>query len=162
VQKEPLTPYGYEKMTGEMEHLKNVERPAIIKEVEIAREHGDLKENAEYHAAREKQRFADARLMELQSMIANAQIIDPATLPHERVSFGSTVVVEDVDTEEEMTYVIVGGIESNPDKGIISFHSPLAKILLGKEEGDVFEARLPGGVKELEILEVGYKEIPFE
>jgi len=160
--KEPMTKFGYEKLSAEMNYLKNTERPEIVKEIEVALEHGDLKENAEYHAAKEKQRLIDARLNELSDLLGSAQIVDPSELQHARVSFGSTVVLCDMDTDEEITYTIVGGCESNPDVGLISFNSPLAKQILGKEEGDELKAKLPGGVKEFEVLEVKYQEIVFD
>ncbi len=159
---EPMTLFGYEKLQAEVKDLKMVKRPQTVKDIEEALEHGDLKENAEYHAAKEQQRLIDGRLVELSELIGSAKIVDPTELEHTRVSFGSTVVVCDLDTDEEKTYVIVGGCESNPDIGLISFSSPLAKQLLGKEEGDEFKVRLPGGEKELEILEVKYQEIIFE
>jgi transcription elongation factor GreA len=157
-----MTKFGYERLSSEFNHLKTVERPAIVKAIEEAVELGDLKENAEYHAAKERQGHIDARLHELSDLIANARIVDPSELEHARVSFGSTVVLCDMDSDEEMTYVIVGGCESNPDLGLISFNSPLAKQLLGKEEGDEVKAKLPGGVREYEVLEVKYQEIVFE
>jgi transcription elongation factor GreA len=157
-----MTKFGYERLSSEFNHLKTVERPAIVKAIEEAVELGDLKENAEYHAAKERQGQIDARLNELSDMIANARIVDPSELEHARVSFGSTVVLCDMDTDDEMTYVIVGGCESNPDLGLISFNSPLARQLLGKEEGDEVKAKLPGGVREFEVLEVKYQEIVFE
>ncbi len=160
--KEPMTARGYEKLSKQFEYMKNTERPQIVKEIEIAAEHGDFKENAEYHAAKEKQRLIDEQLNNLSDILGKAQIIDPSTLAHERVSFGSCVELCDLETDEEFTYFIVGGPESIPDKGLISFHSPLAKQLMGKEEGDEVKAKLPGGVKEFEILSVSYKEIPFE
>jgi len=123
---------------------------------------GDLKENAEYHAAKEQQANIDRRLREIGEMLNNAQIVDPSELAHSRVSFGSTVVLEDVDAGDEVTYTIVGGCESNPDIGLISFNSPLAKQILGKEEGDELKVRLPGGMKEFEVIEVKYQEIVFE
>ncbi len=161
-QKEPMTEYGYKRLSSELNNLKTVERPAVVIAIEEALEHGDLKENAEYHAAKEKQRMIDSRLHELTDIISIAQIVDPSQLQHSRISFGSTVVLLDVDSDEEVTYTIVGGIESNPDQGLISFNSPLSKQLLGKEEGDEIKARLPGGVKEFEVLEVKYTEIIFE
>ena len=160
--KEPMTAYGYEKLSFELNDLKNRELPEIVKEIEVALEHGDLKENAEYHAAKEKQRLVDLRLVELADVLGFAQIVDPSVLEHARVSFGSTVVLCDMDTDSEITYTIVGGCESNPEQGLISFNSPLAKQLLGKEEGDEFKAKLPGGVKEFEVLEVKYQEIVFD
>ncbi len=162
MQAEPMTTFGYEKLSSELNHLKTVERPAVVKAIEEAAELGDLKENAEYHAAKEQQGKIDDRLNDLTDLIGRAQIVDPSVLEHSRISFGSTVVLCDLETDEEVTYTIVGGCESNPDYGLISFHSPLAKQLLGKEEGDDFKAQLPGGVKEFEILEVKYQEIVFE
>lgn len=159
---EPMTKFGYEKLSYELNHLKTVERPQIVKAIEEAVELGDLKENAEYHSAKERQAQIDARLHELTDLISNAQIVDPSELEHARVSFGSTVVLCDLQSDEEVTYTIVGGFESNPDMGLISFNSPLAKQLMGKEEGDEFKARVPGGEREFEVIEVKYQEIVFE
>jgi len=159
---EPMTIYGYEKLQAEVKDLKEVKRPGVVKAIEEALEHGDLKENAEYHAAKEQQKNIDNRLAELAEILGNAQIVDPSELAHSKVSFGSTVVMTNLDTDEEVTYTIVGGAESNPDMGLISFNSPLAKQLLGKEEGDEVKVRLPGGEKEFEIDEVKYQEIVFE
>jgi len=159
---EPMTLFGYEKLQAEVKDLKQVKRPRTIKDIEEALEHGDLKENAEYHAAKEQQRIIDGRLAELAELIGCAKIVDPTDLEHAKISFGSTVVMTNMDTDEEVTYTIVGGCESNPDIGLISFNSPLAKQLLGKEEGDEVKVRLPGGVKEFEIDDVSYKEIVFE
>ena len=159
---EPMTLFGYEKLQAEVKDLKQVKRPQCVKDIEEALEHGDLKENAEYHAAKEMQKNIDNRLDELASIIAKAKIVDPTDLEHAKISFGSTVVMTDMDSDEEVTYTIVGGCESNPDMGLISFGSPLAKQLLGKEEGDEVKVRLPGGEKEFEIDEVKYQEIVFE
>lgn len=159
---EPMTIFGYEKLQAEVKDLKEVKRPGVVKAIEEALEHGDLKENAEYHAAKEMQKNIDNRLAELQELLGNAQIVDPSELEHAKVSFGSTVVMTDLDSDEEVTYTIVGGAESNPDMGLISFNSPLAKQLLGKEEGDDVKVRLPGGEKEFEIEEVKYQEIVFD
>lgn len=159
---EPMTLFGYNKLQAEVKDLKEVKRPRVVKDIEEALEHGDLKENAEYHAAKEMQKIIDNRLAELQDILGNSQIVDPSELEHAKVSFGSTVVLSDLDTDEEVTYTIVGGCESNPDMGLISFGSPLAKQLLGSEEGDEVKVRLPGGEKEFEILEVKYQEIVFE
>jgi transcription elongation factor GreA len=159
---EPMTLFGYNKLQAEVKDLKEVKRPAVVKAIEEALEHGDLKENAEYHAAKESQKNIDNRLAELADILGNSQIVDPSELEHSKVSFGSTVVLIDLDTDEEFTYTIVGGCESNPDMGLISFASPLAKQLLGKEEGDEVKVQLPGGVKEYEIDEVKYEEIVFD
>lgn len=159
---EPMTLFGYNKLQAEVKDLKEVKRPRCVKDIEEALEHGDLKENAEYHAAKEMQKNIDGRLAELQNILGNAQIVDPSELAHAKVSFGSTVVMTNMETDEEVTYTIVGGCESNPDRGLISFGSPLAKQLLGREEGDEVKVRLPGGEKEFEIEEVKYQEILFE
>jgi len=159
---EPMTIFGYEKLQAEVKDLKQVKRPQVVKDIEEALEHGDLKENAEYHAAKEMQKNIDNRLADLQVIIGNSQIVNPSELAHAKISFGSTVVMTDMDTDEELTYTIVGGCESNPDMGLISFGSPLAKQLLGREEGDEVKVTLPGGKKEYEIDEVKYQEIVFE
>lgn len=157
--KEPMTRVGYEKITGELDFQKNKERPETVIALDEARQLGDLKENAEYHAAKDKLALIDAHIAELGAIISKAVIIDPETLPHDKVSFGSTIQLVDVDTDEEFEYSIVGGVESNADKGMISFNSPLAKQLLGKEEGDEVTANLPGGQKTFEVLGVSYKEL---
>ena len=159
---EPMTLFGYEKLQAEVKNLKQVVRPQIVKDIEDALEHGDLKENAEYHAAKEGQKNVDNRLAELAEILGNSRIVDPSELEHAKISFGSTIVMTDMDTDEELTYTIVGGCESNPDMGLISFGSPLAKQLLGREEGDEVKVRLPGGNKEFEIDEVKYQEIVFD
>jgi transcription elongation factor GreA len=159
---EPMTIFGYEKLQAEVKNLKEVKRPAIVKAIEEALEHGDLKENAEYHAAKEGQKNIDDRLAELSDILGSSRIVDPSELEHKKVSFGSTVVMTDMDSDEEFTYTIVGVCESNPDMGLISFGSPLAKQLLGREEGDEVKVKLPSGVKEYEIDEVKYQEIVFE
>lgn len=159
---EPMTLFGYEKLQAEVKNLKEIKRPQTVKDIEEALEHGDLKENAEYHAAKEQQRLIDGRLAELAELIGCSQIVNPSELAHSKVSFGSTVVLTDLSTDEVFTYTIVGGCESNPDIGLISFGSPLAKQLLGKEEGDEVKMQLPGGKKEFEIEEVKYQEIVFE
>lgn len=159
---EPMTLFGYKKLQAEVKDLKEVKRPRTIKDIEEALEHGDLKENAEYHAAKEQQRMIDGRLDELAELIGNASIVDPSELEHSRVSFGSTIVMTDLSTDEVVTYTIVGGCESNPDMGLISFGSPMAKQLLGREEGDEVRVKLPSGEKSFEIEEVKYQEIVFE
>jgi transcription elongation factor GreA len=157
--KEPMTIAGYNKITGDLEFLKKTERPETVIALEEARQLGDLKENAEYHSAKDKLKLIDIQVAELNAVISKAVIIDPSTLPHNKVSFGSTVNLVDVKTDEEFTYTIVGGVESNAEKGLISFNSPLAKQLMGKEEGDEIRATLPGGIKTYEVLGVCYKEI---
>ena len=159
MEKEPMTNAGYEKITGELDFLKTSERPETVIALDEARQLGDLKENAEYHAAKEKLALIDAQIAEIGAVISKAVIIDPSTLPHNKISFGSTIELVDVNTDEEFTYSIVGGVEANVDKGLISFNSPLAKQLLGKEEGDEITASLPGGTKTFEVLSVGYKEL---
>ncbi len=159
---EPMTIFGYEKLQAEVKDLKHVKRPQVVKDIEEALEHGDLKENAEYHAAKEMQKTIDNRLGDLQVIIGNSQIVNPSELTHTKISFGSTIVMTDMESDEELTYTIVGGCESNPDIGLISFGSPLAKQLLGKEEGDEVKVKLPKGIKEYEIDEVKYVEIVFD
>jgi transcription elongation factor GreA len=162
MQKEPMTEYGYKKLADELEYLKSTARAQVAEEIQKARELGDLKENAEYHAAKEKQSLMEARIAELEDILGRAQVVDPSTLEHRRVSFGSTVTLVDLDTDEEVTYTIVGASEANPDKGLISYHSPLARQLIGKEPGDEVRVRLPGGEREYEIERVCWQEICFE
>ena len=157
--KEPMTLVGYNKVTNDLEFLKSVERPETVIALDEARQLGDLKENAEYHSAKEKLKLIDVQIAELSNTISKAVIVDPSSLPHDRVSFGSTINLVDVETDDEFTYTIVGGVESNVEKGLISLNSPLAKQLMGKVEGDEFIATLPGGTKTFEILKVYYKEL---
>jgi transcription elongation factor GreA len=157
--KEPMTLVGYNKVTNDLEFLKSTERPETVVALDEARQLGDLKENAEYHSAKEKLKLIDVQIAELSNTISKAVIVDPSSLPHDRVSFGSTIDLVDVETDDEFTYTIVGGVESNVEKGLISFNSPLAKQLMGKVEGDEFIATLPGGTKTFEILKVYYKEL---
>ncbi len=156
MQKEPMTSEVFEKITALLNELKTVIRPKILIAIEEARQLGDLKENAEYHAAREEQANTDKKIAELEDTITKAVIINPETLAHDKVSFGSTVKLLDLSDESEITYKIVSSFDSNPDLGFISFHSPLAKQLLGKSEGDEVHAVLPGGKKEFEVIEIKY------
>lgn len=160
-QKEPMTKFGFDKVAKELEHLKSVERAVIAQEIAEARSHGDLSENSEYDAAKEKQSHLEKRIAYLSDMLSRAQVIDPTTIKHERVCFGSTVKVCGAKDDKEVCYTIVGAIESDPHRGLISFNSPLSKALLGKEEGDTLTIELPGGADEFEIIEVYYEEISF-
>ncbi len=152
----------YKKLSEELEYLKTKERGIIAKVIDEARELGDLKENAEYHAAKDKQGLMEARITELTDVVGRAQVVDPAKLAHTRVSFGSTIVLVDQETEEEIKYTIVGGKESNPQKGLISMQSPMARALIGKEEGDEVTLVLPTGKKTYDIEAVLYEEIKEE
>jgi len=158
VQKEPMLKVTFDRLSKELEQLKTVERAAIAKVIDTARELGDLKENAEYHAAKDKQGLMEARIIDLTDLVGRAHVIDPSTLAHERVSFGSTVELVDED-DVEVSYTIVGSQESNPDKGLISIGSPMAKALMGKEEGDEVEIVLPAGKKTFDIESISYQEI---
>lgn len=150
-----MTPNGFKALDSELKQLKTEERPAIIKAIAEAREHGDLSENAEYHSAKEKQSFIEGRIKELEGMISLAQVIDPSTLSG-AIKFGATVKLVDEDTEEEKTYQIVGEQEADIQNGLLNISSPLARALIGKEEGDSVEVRTPGGTKDYEVLEINY------
>lgn len=152
----------YVKLSEELEQLKTVERGVIAGIIDEARAQGDLKENAEYHAAKDEQGLMEARIIDLTDIVGRAQVVDPSTLAHERISFGSTVELTEQNTEEELTYTIVGGQESNPTKGLISIQSPMARILLGKEEGDEVSLTLPTGKKTYDIEVVSYVEIVLD
>jgi transcription elongation factor GreA len=156
MQKEPMTNIVFDKITALLNELKTIERPKILIAIEEARQLGDLKENAEYHAAREEQTSINKKIAELEDTITKAIVIDPSALKHDKVSFGSTVILLNLDDDTNITYKIVSSFDSNPDIGHISFHSPLAKQLLGKSEGDEVHAVLPGGKKEFEIVEIKY------
>jgi transcription elongation factor GreA len=156
MEKFPMTPKGFAALNVELKQLKSVERPAIIRAIAEAREHGDLSENAEYHSAREKQSFIEGRIKELEGTIGLAEVIDPKTLSGP-VKFGATVTLVDEDTEEEKTYQIVGQTEADIEHGLLNIKSPLARALIGKEEGDSVEVRTPGGVKDYEIVTITYK-----
>lgn len=153
----PMTPQGYKKMLEELKYLKAVERPKIVDEIEVARGHGDLSENAEYDAAKEKQGQVMARIAELEDKLARAQVIDPSTISHEKVVFGASVKLVDTDSGEKLSYQIVGAHESDVRQGKISIDSPIAKSLIGKEESDVVKVVTPRGAREFEVLEIIYK-----
>lgn len=159
--KELMTDYGYVKITNELKDLKEHQLPKIVVEVDVARSHGDLKENAEYHAAKEKQAFITSKISELSDIVSRAEVIDPSSLEHLNVSFGSTVKVLDLDTDREFTYVLVGSCESDADNNLISYTSPIAKSFLGKKVGDEAEFVIGNNEKSFEILEVCFKEIDF-
>lgn len=155
--KVPLTVHGAEKMRAELHDLKTVQRPNIIAAIAEARSHGDLSENAEYHAAKERQSFIEGRIADLDGKLSNAEIIDPKTLDADgRCVFGATVELEDVDKGVKVTYQIVGEDEADIKLGKISINSPIARSLIGKSAGDVAEVQAPGGVREYEILDVKY------
>ena len=153
----PMTAEGLTALEDELRLLKFTERPDVIKAIEVAREHGDLSENAEYHAAREKQSFIEGRLAELEDVISRAEVIDPKSLSGDVVRFGATVWVADEDTDNESTFQIVGTYEADVDKGKLSITSPLARGLIGKSIGDSAEVSAPGGSKSYEIIKVKYK-----
>jgi transcription elongation factor GreA len=157
MEKNPISPEGATKLRDELHNLKSVERPRVIQMIATAREHGDLSENAEYHAARERQSFIEGRVKEIEDKLARAEIIDPSQLAGDRVAFGATIKVQNVETGEESTYRILGADEADVNQGILGVTSPLARSLLGKEVGDEVKVRMPGGERKYEILEVSFK-----
>ena len=156
MEKIPMTQDGYNILEKELGNLKTVERPAVIEAIAVAREHGDLKENAEYHAAREQQSFIEGRIQELEAVLSSAQIIDPSAFSGDTVKFGASVLIVDEDTDVEVTYSIVGHYEANADENRISIQAPISRALIGKSVGDSVEVRTPQGVKTYEILEVDF------
>ncbi|MFT3972590.1 MAG: transcription elongation factor GreA [Amaricoccus sp.] len=155
MEKIPLTARGFTKLDAELKKLKSVERPAIIAAIAEAREHGDLSENAEYHSAREKQSFIEGRIKELEGIVGRSEVIDPSRLSG-AIKFGATVVLVDEDTDEEKTFQIVGEQEASIEDGLLNLKSPLARALIGKEEGESVEVRTPGGVRSYEIRTVSF------
>ena len=151
----PMTPRGYSALEAELKQLKSVERPAIIKAISEAREHGDLSENAEYHSAREKQSFIEGRIKEIESVLGLSEVIDPAKLSG-AIKFGAKVTLVDEDTDEEKTWQIVGEHEAHIEQGLLNIKSPIARALIGKDEGDSVEVRTPGGEKSYEVLKIEY------
>lgn len=155
-EKVPMTASGYARLEEELKHLRSVARPEVIKAISDAREHGDLAENAEYHAARERQSFIEGRVAELEDKISRAQVIDPAKLSGDTVMFGATVDVADEDSDQESTFQIVGESEAEVKEGRIAVTSPMARALIGKQEGDSVEVTTPRGTKAYEILKIRY------
>jgi transcription elongation factor GreA len=157
MEKVPMTAEGFPPLQEELKQLKFVDRPSVIKQIAEAREHGDLSENAEYHAAREKQSFIEGRILELEDIISRADVIDVSKLSGKIVRFGATVTVADVDTDEQTTYQIVGPYEADLKKRKISVQSPLGRALIGKTVGDTAEVTAPGGGKAYEVMAVKFK-----
>lgn len=157
MEKFPITAEGFKNMEAELKKLKSEERPAVIAAIAEAREHGDLSENAEYHAAREQQSFIEGRIKELESSVSRAQVIDPATLDGDTVKFSATVTIVDEETDEEFTYRIVSEYEADINKGLLSMGAPIARALIGKAVGESVEVRTPRGEKTYEILSVVFK-----
>lgn len=160
--KYPMTPDGRNRLANELEYLRTTERPQISQAIEEARAHGDLKENAEYHAAKDRQGMVEARVRELETKLSLAEIIDPtAVVPSMVVRFGATVTLLDLDTEEEIIYAIVGEDEADHKHGLLNFRAPIARSLIGKEEGDEVTIELAQKTRSFEILRVDYKAIPL-
>ena len=156
MEKVPMTPAGFSRLETELKKLKSEERPAVIRAIAEAREHGDLSENAEYHAARERQSFIEGRVLELEGLISRADVIDPAKMSGDTVKFGATVKLVDEDTDEEKSYQIVGEVEAEIESGLLNINSPLARALIGKEVGDSVEVSTPGGGRCYEGLEIAF------
>ncbi len=155
--KVPMTASGFQRLQEELKHLKGSERPAVIRQIAEARDHGDLSENAEYHAARERQSFIEGQIGEIEDRISRAEVIDPAKLTGGTIKFGATVTLVDEDTEDEATYQIVGEFEADINRGLLSITAPLARALIGKQVGDNIEVTTPGGSKAYEILKVEFR-----
>lgn len=153
----PMTPAGNARLKEELKNLKEVERHKISREIGVARDHGDLSENAEYHAAKDRQGWIEARIKDLEDKLSRAEIIDPAKLSGNKVAFGATVKLSNIETEEESVYRLVGADEANLNLGSISITSPLARSLIGREVGDDVKVRMPAGERHYEILEVEYR-----
>jgi transcription elongation factor GreA len=154
MEKIPFTRDGIKKIRAELARLEKEERPENIRAIEEARSHGDISENAEYHAAKERQSFLDGKINELKDVLGRAEVIDASDSPDDSVVFGRTVVLYDIQTDEEVIYKMVGPYESSPENGMISVTSPLGQALIGRKEGDEVQARTPGGILEFEILEI--------
>jgi transcription elongation factor GreA len=153
----PMTRQGYDKLEADLRELKTVDRPQIVKEIEIARAHGDISENAEFHAAKERQSHIEGRIRQLEDKLARAQVIDPSGPPPDSVRFGVTVVLLDTETDEEVTYTLVGEDESDIAAGKLSISSPIARALLGKRVDDVVQVEVPKGTREFEVRDIGFE-----
>jgi transcription elongation factor GreA len=158
-EKYPMTPVGKARLVAELKKLKEVDRPANARAIEVARGHGDLSENADYDAAKEEQAMIEARIREVTTKLALSEVIDPTTLSGDRVKFGATVTVEDADSGDERTYTIVGDHEADLKRGRISISSPVARALIGKSVGDEVTVHAPGGAREMEIVAVEWREV---
>ena len=156
-QKVPMTVRGEQKLKAELKRLKSVERPRIVEAISVAREHGDLSENAEYHAAKEQQSFNEGRIKEIETSLSNAEVIDTAAIRSNKVVFGAQVTVADDETDEEITYQIVGVDEADLEQGMISITSPMARGMIGREVGDPVVVRAPGGDRHFEVLNIRYQ-----
>jgi transcription elongation factor GreA len=154
----PMTPAGHKRLKEELEHLKSVERPKVIREIAAAREHGDLRENAEYHAAKERQGFIEGRIALIEDALARAEIIEPSRVASNKIAFGAHVKLANTATGEEVTYQLVGPMEADIDHGRISVTSPIAKALVGKEVGDEVKVQTPNGTRVYEVLDFFYDE----
>lgn len=157
MQKIPMTATGYQRLEAELKNLKSVERPSVIRAISEAREHGDLSENAEYHAAKERQGWIETRILEVEDKLSRAEVIDVSKLSGDKVKFGATVVLADEDTDEESTYQIVGADEADIKAGLLSITAPLARALVGKSSGETVEVSTPSGAKAYEIVSVAFK-----
>ena len=156
---EPITQEGYDLLTKEFKYLKEVEKPKVSREKEVAAALGDRSENADYHAAKEKLRHIDKRLFYLNALLHKTQIIDPSTLDHTRMHFGATITLTNLDSDEEEVYTICGAYESEPENGLITIHAPLSKLMMGKRVGDEFFIELPSGKKEYEVEKLEYIDV---
>jgi transcription elongation factor GreA len=156
MQKVPMTLRGYEALQAELKNLKSNERPAIIQAIAEAREHGDLSENAEYHAARERQSFVEGRIAELEDQTSRAEVIDPSKIAGDTIKFGAKVAIADCETDEESEYTIVGELEADIAQKLISVTSPMARAMIGKSVGDVFEVHSPGGTRDYEVVSISF------
>ena len=154
--KYPITVIGEKKLRKELDNLTNIERPKVIDAISVAREHGDLKENAEYHAAREQQSFIEGRIKDIKLKLSNSEIVDPKKITTDKVVFSAKVKLYDLNDEKEITYSIVGDDEADIKSGMISVNSPIARSLIGKKEGDIASVEAPSGKQEFEILNISY------